>query len=77
MSDLKDKVESALAEVRPYLQFDGGDSELVDVSEDGRVSVRLQGACYGCPASIMTLKMGVEKTLKEKVPEVKEVISVD
>ncbi len=72
---MKDKVKAALEEVRPYLQADGGDVELVDVV-DGVVKVRLRGACAGCPGATMTLKMGVERILKEKVPEVKSVESV-
>jgi Fe-S cluster biogenesis protein NfuA len=58
------------------LQADGGDVELVDVTDDGLVSVRLTGACGSCPMSTMTLKMGIERTLKEKLPEVKEVVQV-
>jgi len=76
MSDLKQRVEEALNEVRPTLQADGGGVELVDVSEDGKVSLKLTGACGGCPMSQMTLKMGIERTLKQRVPEVKEVVSV-
>ncbi len=73
---MKDKVEKALEKIRPSLQADGGDMELVDVSEDGVVKVKLTGACRGCPMSQMTLKMGIEKALKQAVPEVKEVQSV-
>ena len=73
---MKDKVEKALEKIRPSLQADGGDVELVDVSEDGVVKVKLTGACRGCPMSQMTLKMGIEKELKQAVPEVKEVQSV-
>ncbi|MFC1668092.1 NifU family protein [Chlamydiota bacterium] len=73
---MKDKIIIALEKVRPMLQADGGDVELVDVSDDGVVKVKLSGACGGCPMSQMTLKMGIEKILKEEVPEVKEVISV-
>jgi Fe-S cluster biogenesis protein NfuA len=62
--------------VRPALQADGGDVELVDVSDDGVVSVKLTGACGSCPMSTMTLKMGIEKTLMEKIPGVKEVVQV-
>lgn len=76
MATLKEKVEAVLNEVRPMLAADGGGVELIDVSSDGKVKVRLSGACGGCPMSQMTLKMGIEKTLKQKVPEVKEVISV-
>ena len=71
---MKEKVEEALNHIRPALQADGGDVELVDIS-DGFVKVRLTGACGSCPMSQMTLKMGVEKTLKEKVPEIKEVVA--
>ncbi len=74
---LKDKVEEVLKEVRPMLQADGGDIELVSASdEDGKVTVKLTGACSGCPMSQMTLKMGVERILKKKVPEIKEVNAV-
>lgn len=73
---LKEKVEEALAEVRPALQADGGNIELVDVTADGVVKVRLTGACGACPMSTYTLKLGVEQRLKEKVPEVKKVEQV-
>ncbi|HLE41725.1 MAG TPA: NifU family protein [Nitrospirota bacterium] len=73
---MKEKVEEALKHVRPMLQRDGGDIELVSVEESGVVKVRLKGACGSCPMSTMTLKMGVEKYLKEHVPEVKEVVAV-
>lgn len=73
---LKEKVEQALSKVRPSLQADGGDVELVDVDQDGVVKLRLQGACAGCPMSQMTLKMGIEKILKQNVPEVNRVESV-
>jgi len=73
---MKEKVQEALNLVRPALQADGGDVELVDVTEDGVVSVKLKGACGSCPMSTMTLKMGIERTLKEKVPGVKEVVQV-
>ncbi|HEY7746925.1 MAG TPA: NifU family protein [Desulfuromonadales bacterium] len=73
---MKAKVLEALQLIRPALQADGGDVELVDVTEDGVVSVRLKGACGSCPMSTMTLKMGIERTLKEKVPGVKEVVQV-
>jgi Fe-S cluster biogenesis protein NfuA len=74
--DMKDRVQNAINQIRPNLQADGGDVELVDVAEDGVVKVRLTGACRGCPMSQMTLKMGIEKFLKKEVPEVKEVLSV-
>jgi Fe-S cluster biogenesis protein NfuA len=70
--DMREKVEAALEKIRPALQADGGDVELVDVI-DGVVKVRLTGACAGCPMSTMTLKTGVERILKEEIPEVKEV----
>lgn len=73
---LKDKVQEALDRVRPSLQADGGDVVLVDVDDGGVVKVRLTGACKGCPMSQMTLKMGIEKMLKENVPEVSRVESV-
>ncbi len=72
---MKEKVEAALNQIRPALQADGGDVELVNI-DDGVVSVRLTGACGGCPMSTMTLKMGIERALKEQIPEVKEVVSV-
>jgi Fe-S cluster biogenesis protein NfuA len=72
---MKEKVEEALNKVRPALQADGGDVELVEV-EDGVVKVRLTGACGGCPMSQMTLKMGIERHLKNEIPEIKEVIAV-
>jgi Fe-S cluster biogenesis protein NfuA len=73
---MRAKILNAINQIRPNLQADGGDVELVDVSEDGIVKVRLTGACKGCPMSQMTLKMGIEKFLKKEVPEVREVVSV-
>jgi Fe-S cluster biogenesis protein NfuA len=73
---LKEKVEAALDKIRPALQADGGDVQLVDINEKGVVMVKLQGACAGCPMSQMTLKMGIEKILKQNVPEVEGVESV-
>ncbi|MBE0574322.1 MAG: NifU family protein [Desulfuromonadales bacterium] len=73
---MKAKVQEVLELIRPALQADGGDVELVDVTDDGIVSVRLTGACGSCPMSTMTLKMGIERTLREKLPEVKEVVQV-
>lgn len=73
---MKEKVEAALEKVRPFLKRDGGNVELVDVSEDGVVKVRLTGACGGCPMSTYTLKQGIERSLKQSVPEVKEVVQV-
>jgi len=72
---MRDKVEEILKRIRPNLQADGGDVEIVDVS-DGIVSVKLTGACSGCPMSTMTLKNGIERLLKEELPEIKEVVSV-
>ncbi len=74
---MKEQVEAALADVRPNLQRDGGDVELVEVIEDeGLVKVRLTGACHGCPMAQMTLQMGIERYLKAQVPEVKTVEAV-
>jgi Fe-S cluster biogenesis protein NfuA len=75
VSDLKKSVELALEKIRPMLQRDGGDIELVEVT-DGVVKVRLTGACKGCPMSQMTLKQGVEKLLLKEVPGLKEVQAV-
>ena len=72
---MREKVEAALNKIRPALQADGGDVELVDVS-DGVVKLKLTGACAGCPMSTMTLRQGIERILKEQVPEVKEVVAV-
>ncbi|MFA5078700.1 MAG: NifU family protein [Dehalococcoidia bacterium] len=72
---MKDQVQEVLNIIRPSLQADGGDVELVDV-KDGVVSVKLKGACSGCPMSTMTLKKGIERFLKEKIPAVKEVVGV-
>jgi Fe-S cluster biogenesis protein NfuA len=72
---MREKVETALEKIRPLLQRDGGNIELIDVV-DGVVKVKLTGACGGCPMSQMTLKMGVERSLKQQVPEVKSVESV-
>lgn len=73
---MKEKVEEVLGKIRPFLQRDGGDVELVDVSDSGVVKVRLKGACSGCPGAKITLKQGVERMLKQEIPEVKEVVSV-
>lgn len=73
---MKEQVEKVLEEVRPSLQADGGNVELVDVSDDGIVKVRLTGACGTCPMSTMTLKMAIEKTLKDRIPSVKAVEQV-
>lgn len=76
-NQITDRVREILDRIRPLLQADGGDVELVGVDEpSGVVSVRLQGACHGCPSAAITLKMGIERHLRERVPEVKEVIAV-
>ena len=74
---MKEKVEEVLGMVRPMLVRDGGDVELVGVDDDGTVSVKLKGACNGCAMASLTLKMGIEKILKEEVPGVKEVVAVE
>ena len=76
MSVVQADVEKALGEIRPRLQADGGDVELVSVDEKGVVKVRLKGACGGCPMAQMTLKQGIEKILKQRVPGVTQVESV-
>jgi len=73
---LKEKVEAALENVRPHLQADGGNVELMDVSDDGVVFVKLTGACGTCPMAAMTLQYGVTNAIKQAVPEIKEVKSV-
>ena len=73
---MKEKVQQTLEKIRPQLQADGGDVELVDITENSVVQVRLQGACAGCPMSQMTLKNGIEQALKQEVPEVKSVEAV-
>ena len=73
---MRERVQEVLNKVRPMLQADGGDVELVEVADDGIVSVKLTGACGSCPMSTMTLKMGIERALKEQIPEVKEVVQV-
>jgi len=72
---MREKVEAALNEIRPTLLADGGDVELLDVN-DGVVTLKLTGACGGCPMAAMTLKFGIEQELKQQVPEVKEVVAV-
>ncbi len=73
---MKQKVEAALNKIRPSLNDDGGDVELIDVTSDGVVKVKLTGSCGCCPMSQITLKMGIEKMIKQEVPEVKKVIAV-
>ena len=72
---MRDKVEEILNQIRPNLVRDGGDVELIDVN-DGTVKLKLTGACAGCPMSSMTLKMGIERVLKQEIPEIKEVVAV-
>jgi len=72
----KDKVKEVLDQVRPALQADGGDVELINVNDEGVVEVRLRGACGSCPMAQMTLKMGIERHLMSKIPEVTEVVAV-
>jgi Fe-S cluster biogenesis protein NfuA len=74
---MKEEVQAALDLIRPQLQADGGDAEIVEITDEGIVKLRLKGACGGCPMSQMTLKMGIEKVLKERVPAVKSVESVN
>ncbi|HET58564.1 MAG TPA: NifU family protein [Deltaproteobacteria bacterium] len=73
---MKEEVRKALEEIKPALQADGGDVELIDVTDDGVVLVKLKGACAGCPMAEMTLKGGIEQRLKQVVPGVKEVVGV-
>ena len=75
-NNLMTRVSKALDKVRPYLQSDGGDIELIEVTDDMTVKVRLTGACHGCPYSMQTLKAGVEQAIKKEIPEIKQVISV-
>jgi Fe-S cluster biogenesis protein NfuA len=72
---IKDKVVKALNRVRPYLQNDGGDIDLIEITEDLTVKVKLTGACHGCPFAMQTLKAGVEQAIMQEVPEIKKVIS--
>ena len=67
---MKEKVQEVINEIRPNLQADGGDIDLIDVTDEGIVKVKLRGACSGCPGAAMTLKMGVERILKQRIPEV-------
>lgn len=73
---LNRKIEDVLNRIRPSLQADGGDVELIDVDEKGIVKVKLTGACSGCPMSTMTLKMGIEKIIKQNIPEIQKVESI-
>ncbi len=73
---IKEKVQGVINLIRPAVQADGGDIELVDVLADGLVQIRFHGACHGCPSSTMTLQMGIERNLREKVPEITGVVPV-
>ncbi|HOB29708.1 MAG TPA: NifU family protein [Bacillota bacterium] len=73
---MREQVEQVLLKIRPALQRDGGDVEIVDVTEDGVVKVRLTGACHGCPMATQTLKQGIERILKQEIPAIKSVIPV-
>jgi len=74
--DIEKEIEAAISEIRPRLQDDGGDIEFVGVTDDKVVQVRLRGACAGCPGAVMTLKMGVERIIRERVPSIKSVENV-
>jgi Fe-S cluster biogenesis protein NfuA len=76
-NNIRERVLKALERVRPYLQSDGGDISLIEITDDYTVKVKLQGACHGCPFSIQTLKAGVEQALIQEVPEIKKVVAVD
>jgi Fe-S cluster biogenesis protein NfuA len=75
--DLRQRVQAVLDSMRRLIQWDGGDVELVDITSDGIVTVRFRGACVGCPSSQATLKLGIEKNIKEKIAEIKQVVSID
>ncbi len=75
-TSLRHQVVAVLERIRPMIQADGGDLELVDLTDDGVVQVRLLGACVGCPSSTMTLQMGIERTLREKIPAITAVEQV-
>lgn len=74
---LEEKVRDTIETIRGGLQSHGGDVELIGIDEDNTVRVRLQGACHGCPGATMTMKMGIERILRERVPEIKEVVAVN
>lgn len=77
MEDIRNRVEAALEKIRPYLVADGGNIELVEVTDDNVVKVQLTGACHGCPFSLQTLKAGVEMAVKKEVPEIVEVVDIN
>lgn len=74
--ETKEKVQEVIEEIRPHLQADGGDIELVEVTDENEVQVRLQGRCRGCPMSQLTMAMVIERTIKERIPEVTSVVPV-
>ena len=76
VAPVRERVQAVLNLIRPAVQADGGDIELVDVKEDGLVQIRFHGACHGCPSSPLTLQHGIERNLREKVPEVTRVVPV-
>lgn len=73
----KEKVKEVIDKIRPGLQADGGDVEILNITDDGIVEVKLQGACAGCPMSTFTVKNGIERTLKQEIPEIQEVKAVN
>jgi Fe-S cluster biogenesis protein NfuA len=75
-ADVRERVQGVINLIRPAVQADGGDIELVDVTADGTVQIRFHGACHGCPSSSMTLHQGIERNLRERVPEVTRVVAV-
>ena len=77
MEEIRSRVEKALEKIRPYLVADGGDIEIVEITDDMVLKVQLQGACNGCPFSMQTMKAGVEMAVKNEVPEIKEVIDIN
>jgi Fe-S cluster biogenesis protein NfuA len=76
MNDLYDRVDKALDEIRPYIHSHAGDVNLVDVSDEGIVKLQMVGTCDSCPMSMITLRLGIERILKEKVPGIKDVLSI-
>jgi len=77
LDEIRERAEKALAKIRPYLVADGGDIAIVDITEDMVLKVELKGACHGCPFSMQTMKAGVEITVMNEVPEIKEVVDVN
>ena len=75
-ASIKERVQGVINLIRPAVQADGGDIELVDVDAAGVVQIRFHGACHGCPSSTMTLQMGIERNLRDKVPEIRQVVPV-